>query len=144
MVSMVMAGALMFISSCGHKPDPAPSAADVFIKSVSQTWVLGTVTEGGKDVTGAFAGFTLTLNNNGTYTSTANPLHGVFLATGVYSPKLNATTISGLFDLTLDNATTITVTALTSTQLKFEFQYTTSSMRIAGVSGKYQFVMQPK
>jgi hypothetical protein len=107
--------------------------------------VVSAVSVDGKDVTSTFAGFTFMLKSDKSYTTTNNPLHGVFGTAGVYDVKSNASTATnGLFDLLLDNSVTLTVTELTSTELKFGFAYTGSNARVTGVSGNYQITMTVK
>jgi len=139
--ALVIAG-LLAVSSCQHHKDPEPE--EVFDNKVSKTWIVGSVIEDGKDVTDTFTNFSLTFTSDKKYTSMNNPLKaGTFAESGTFEPLASAGS-PDLFDVQLDNTTTLAVSALSETQLKFTLQYKGTGARTSSISGNYLFTLLAK
>ncbi|MEQ8359534.1 MAG: hypothetical protein RH860_08605 [Cytophagales bacterium] len=135
-VFRVRAGALfcavafaIAIASCKND-DPNP--LDQRINELKATWKLGSVKNDNADVTGQYAGFTLTIEGTSYSTvSGGNP----WPESGTY--EINS---SDLNKIIRSDGTIITIDEITPTVLVLSFNYTSlSGGRTKGVTGDFTF-----
>lgn len=132
--SLLLVGGLLAGSSC--KEDLSPE--EEFLKKLSGTWTASTlgVTLDGVAVNGVFADFSITIEGNGNFT-TQNGNDPIWPAAGTLT-AIPAST-GGNFDFRRNDGVEIAVSQIADNNIILSFQYTSSSGRVASVSGNYAF-----
>ena len=77
LVLIVLLMLMAFLISCTPGDEPTPSERETFIGTLAQTWIINAdnlVELEGQDITHAFVGFELTINDDLTYTTNSNEL----------------------------------------------------------------------
>lgn len=139
-LSLLLLSILAF--SCGEEgSDPPPKSEETIqLEKLAKTWQPLTVMKDDEDVTGRFTGFTLTLTQQKTYTTT--PSRGdydvePFKASGTWDFKDNNLNI-----ITRDDSIDMNI-SVTETQLTLQFQVENPNGRRLGI-GEYNFELTPQ
>ncbi|MDH5365403.1 MAG: hypothetical protein OEW67_00330 [Cyclobacteriaceae bacterium] len=74
LLSAIVLLAILFTIGCKPDPTPGPSAEEAQKALLVKTWTASSVTLNNEDVTADFSGFTLTIQENLNYTSSASSL----------------------------------------------------------------------
>ena len=126
-------GAFHFMAGC--KSDDGPNPEQVRLQELSQTWVLGTVTNDGNDVTSQFTGFSLTVDQ---FSFTTQNGGNAWPGSGTYSFVEN-----DLDRILRSDGVEMSVTGISSDDLTLSFQISTvSGGRISGVNGSFVFSLK--
>ncbi|MEM9679026.1 MAG: hypothetical protein AAF901_01780 [Bacteroidota bacterium] len=115
----------------GCRDDDETNPQEIRLQELSQTWVLGTVTNDGNDVTSQFTGFTLTIDQ---FSFTTQNGGNTWPDSGTYSFLEND------LDLILRlDAVEINVVSLSAEALTITFQISQLNGRKQGVTGNFEF-----
>ncbi|HEY5826483.1 MAG TPA: hypothetical protein VIT44_19065 [Cyclobacteriaceae bacterium] len=127
-----------WVSGCKKKDDPKPIDPQEQIK---KTWTLGTsgyVIKDGIDVTTEYPGLTVTINADGTYTTTQ--AKKLFFPSGTWS-----WVGTGTIQFLLDGDIPVSVTELTQTNLAIQFnlnrEHVNPNGRVEAVVGEYKLLL---
>lgn len=139
LVSLAL-GATLTLSSC---KDSDPTAEEIFLKQASATWIASSkgVELDGVAVNKVFAGFSITITDQSTFTTT-NGNSPIWPASGTFTLK-KASSVAG-FDFVRNDQVEITVAELTDQKLVLEFSYVGKPGRSSSVSGHYVFDLTKK
>lgn len=128
--------ALLF-SSCSK--DENPSAEELFLNKLAQTWQVDAITLDHEDVTDLFPEMAITFTKNKTF-STQHPVGNIWFASGVFTLQDGTGT---LFNLDRNDGVLVTVTALDESTLTFTMGFVKApGGRINGLVGQYVFNMK--
>ena len=135
-MAIVLAGLMLWTSACNDDDKPDPKNQIVKTWSVGST---GFVKQDGVDVTSEYTGLTISIKNDGTY-STTNAAK-LFYPTGAWAwkgPGITTFTIDGDFD--------INVTELSATTLHINFNMDVDHVnpdgRTSAVVGSYEIKLE--
>ncbi len=112
---------------CGCKKD-SPSPEQKRINELTASWIVSSVENDGTDVTSEFAGFTLTVTGEKTYSTVngGNP----WPASGTFD------FVEGNLDLIIrDDDVEVTIDAVSETTLSLSFRKTNIGNQAAGIQG---------
>jgi len=117
------------------------SAEQEFLNKVNGKWTSTTtgVSVDGVVVNGAFSGFSITINDDGNYT-TQNGNSPIWPASGNITVVSASTTIG--FKFMRSDGVEIDIQAFTDTSLVLKFQYIDPNGRASSVSGIYNFDLE--
>jgi hypothetical protein len=130
-ITLLLVVTTLIFNGCKKGDDPDP--ADEKFNQLSGVWRLGTITNDGLDVTTQYDGFTLTINTDGTFSTTGG--NNPWPASGTLefiNADLDQWLRSDGVEITIQNATASTL-GLSMTQNSI------ANGRISGVTGQFGF-----
>lgn len=118
-----------------------PSAEEKFLTSIAGKWTptnIG-VSLDGVAVNGAFKGFSITLTDQKTFTTTFGNTP-IWTASGKFTPKPVSTNVG--FSLVRQDGVEISVERPADNRMTLKFQFVSKGSRTSSVSGRYIFDLQ--
>lgn len=125
---------LLAAGACS-KDEDGLTAREKFLAELEGTWQMSNVTLDDADVSGEFAGISVTFEEDQTF-SVTNPVGNIWPASGMF--ELQETT-GNLFDLMRDDEVLMSVDQLTEDSLVISFQFDSAPGRLRGLAGNYIF-----
>lgn len=118
-----------------------PTAEEQFLATINRRWTASSagVTLDGVAVNGVFKGFSITLTDQKTYTTTAGNAP-IWATAGKY--ELSPAAGPAGFSLVRDDGVIITVARPADQRLVLSFQYVSKGSRTSSVSGRYVFDLE--
>lgn len=138
-INLFLLGVILVVGFSGCKDDENPTIPEVdeMLARIAHTWTLQEVNKDDIDLTAAFPGMKLIIQDDRTF-SMVNPVPPMWPAEGSFTL---AELSNGRFQITRSDDVVIIVTSVSETTLVVELDYdaTTSGGRSKSVSGNYEF-----
>ena len=135
LLAISLFGVLHFLAGC--KSDDGPSPEQVRLQELTGTWILGTVTNDGNDVTDQFSGFRLTFEESSFSSENGG---NAWPTAGSYTLVL----VNSTFDTILRNDNLeVSIDEITADELVLSFQISgVEGGRKDGVTGQFIFSLK--